>query len=572
MTVMPRTTVSEVLESLEDEFADFAGAFARGEYLLWLGSGISRDVVPGVPVLLVRVLEFLRVNADEADPACRFRKALDEVLEVGGVPNVTRASLDFTSPVDTWPEGPAIVERLMDRYSDVLDVQVDGESEDFLVWTGLNVTTTYGAPGLEPDVEHLCVAILMLEGAVRSAPTTNWDGLVEAAMGRLVPDPDEFLRVIVLPGDFRNSDRQAELVKFHGCAVRAAASEAEYRGQLIARKSQISGWTADPSNQLMKNYLEHLFASRPALIVGLSAQDANIHSMLHAATRSLERVWPTSPPAVVFAERQLHHHHKHVLHVTYDGSYGRHRDAISEEALLGAFAKPALVGLVLYTLADKLCALVGRVVELSLPDAELGTLHEDIKVLRDLLAESAGAGNLAFVNAMVAGADFVLSAFRSGQAPDPLHVQYRPISVTPIDRACRNGDFPAASLGRLAIVIAALSRGLRERRWTLAPGTATQPTEGVIRLTSGHRTSRVFVVGSARATSQLELDALVDPDDEEVLVLETEAVHSPATRSPRSHYGRTGKAGARHVNVEDLCGSVTTADELFEAFRLEGAL
>lgn len=44
------------------------------------------------------------------------------------------------------------------------------------------------------------------------------------------------------------------------------------------------------------------------------------------------------------------------------------------------------------------------------------------------------------------------------------------------------------------------------------------------------------------------------------------------TRSPRAHYGRTGTSGVRCIDLEELCGSVTTADELFEAFRLEGAL
>ncbi len=44
------------------------------------------------------------------------------------------------------------------------------------------------------------------------------------------------------------------------------------------------------------------------------------------------------------------------------------------------------------------------------------------------------------------------------------------------------------------------------------------------------------------------------------------------TRSPRPRYGRTGTSGVRCVDLEDLCGSVDTADELFEAFRLEGAL
>ena len=101
MTVLPRSTVVEVLACLEDEFAAFAEGFCRSDYLLWLGSGISRDVVPGLPVLLRQMLEFLRVNIDDADPSCRFRKALEEVLEVAGVSVPTRVSLWTSQPQST---------------------------------------------------------------------------------------------------------------------------------------------------------------------------------------------------------------------------------------------------------------------------------------------------------------------------------------------------------------------------------------------------------------------------------------------------------------------------------------
>lgn len=122
----------------------------------------------------------------------------------------------------------------------------------YLVWAGINVASTYGGPHLHPDVEHLCVAILMLEGVVRFVPTTNWDGLIEVALSRLAPQPDRLLRVVVLPEDFSSPERPAELVKFHGCAVRALTDEEHYRDRLIARESQISGWAAKPDNNLVE--------------------------------------------------------------------------------------------------------------------------------------------------------------------------------------------------------------------------------------------------------------------------------------------------------------------------------
>ncbi len=572
MTAAPRDSVPEVIASLEDEFAGFAAAFARGDYLLWLGSGISRDVVPGVYELLERMLDYLRAKVDLADPGCRFRGALDEVLDVAGVPDAARASIDLTMPVQMWPERSDILARLVDRYSDVLDVQVPGEPEDFLVWTGLGIPTTYGAPELLPDVEHLCVAILMLEGVVRSAPTTNWDGLVEAAMKQLVADADRVLRVIVQPADFRGPDRRAELLKFHGCAVRAAANEADYRPRLIARKSQISGWTTKPENQMMKNRLEHLFASRPALVIGLSAQDANIHVVLHQANQGLSRSWPESPPAVVLAERNLSHHHKHVLRVTYGASYAANVNEIASSAVLGAYAKPVLVGLVLYTLADKLAALAACTPGLAFTDAEFAHIKADINFLRDTVSQLAGTGTRPFLDAFLSQLTLVLSVFRSGEAPPLASMYYQPISAEPIESACHDPDFPTAAFGRLALAVSALGRGLRQGSWELSMGRPSAPEGGVIRLATRRQSSRVFIVRNARATSQLELDGLIDPDDDEVLVLLAEAPQPTTTRSPRGSYGRTGRTGARHVDLEEIFASVGTADELLDALKLEAAL
>jgi len=559
MTAAPRNSAVEVLACLEDEFAAFGEAFCRGEYLMWLGSGISRDVVPGVQLLLVRMLEFLRKKLDPADPTCRFRKAFNDVLEVGGVPAATRAGLDLTTSAESWPEIDDIVGRLVNHYSAVLNVQIQGEAADYLVWNGLDVPTTYGAPALEPDVEHFCVAILMLEGVVRSAPTTNWDGLVEAAMGALVGDADRFLRVVVAPDDFREPERQAELVKFHGCAVRAAADENEYRGRLIARMTQISGWTTKPENQLMKDHLAHLFASRSSFIVGLSAQDANIHTVLNEASQKLGRNWPASPPPVVFAEQTLHHHHTHVLQVTYGDSYAGNAGAIPQSALLGAFAKPALVALVLLTLTDKLCVLVDAV-GLVLPDAERGHLCDDLRGLRDLVASAADVDHRAFLAVMVPAMALVLSIFRTGRVPDASAVLYEPVSVAPVTRDVSASDpRVAARLGRLAVVLSLLGRGLIDSLWQLTVGTLVRPEDGVVRVATAHQTARVFMVSDARSLSQLEVDGVVDLDDDATIVIQAESTHAPSTRSPRAHYGRTGAAGARCVDLEELCTTITTS-------------
>ena len=159
----------------------------------------------------------------------------------------------------------------------------------------------------------------------------------------------------------------ADLVKFHGCAVKAAEDPHHYRHLLIARLTQISGWTADPEKRLMKERLEYLLTSQPALIIGLSAQDQNIQAMLHQARQNLARDWPElhrqRSCSLMWDSRS---HHTHTLEATYGSNYHRHKDDIDASALLGAYAKPVLLGLVLFALADKLCSLIPETSGLTL--------------------------------------------------------------------------------------------------------------------------------------------------------------------------------------------------------------
>jgi hypothetical protein len=54
-----------------------------------------------------------------------------------------------------------------------------------VLWNGVNITATFADQALEPDVEHICIAILILEGVASEIASANWDGLVEKAVERL---------------------------------------------------------------------------------------------------------------------------------------------------------------------------------------------------------------------------------------------------------------------------------------------------------------------------------------------------------------------------------------------------
>jgi hypothetical protein len=289
------------------------------------------------------------------------------------------------------------------------------------------------------------------------------------------------------------------------------------------------------------------------------------------AIQNLSRSWPANPPAVVFAEHNLRPHHRLVMKVIYgDDNFSANSSAIASSALLGAYAKPALLGLVLFTLVDKISALIGYIPELGLPGPDLERIRGDARGMRDVAGAKADLDNRTFVEALISVLTLALWIFQTGNIPDP--APYPAVSAAPIVESAGDPYFPRVALGRFALVLTLLGRGLVAGRWTLRAGSASKPADGILRVGKGSRTSKVFIVRDARVLSDLETAGIIDMADPEVVIAQAEAVRKPATRSPRARYGRSGKSGALLVDLEDMYTSVSSADELFEEFVLAGAL
>jgi hypothetical protein len=519
----------------------------------------------------------LRTNVDHANRGCPYLAALKEALVLAGLSQEEIDAIDLAVPVDSWADCDKIALRLTSRYAEVLDIPVSGQPADYLVWSGLDVPGTYGDPALEPDVEHLCIALLIMEGAVGSAVTANWDGLIERAFAALSNHPDAIIRVIVRGEDFRQSNRRAELIKFHGCAVRARDDEATYRALLIARQQQISGWTEQRENGVMRKHLELLYTDRPSLLIGLSVQDANMHTMIARSIEDLPRPWPHTPPAVVLAEEQLQPHHRHVLQMTYGSAeYEAHSAAINDSAVLGSYAKPTLLALLLWTLTDKLLAVLSRLPANSCwSEAQTERLRLDLRQVRDNVAAHAEPDHRAFLNRLIDMTLLTLGVFRTGRAPANGPANYEPLSDRPIRDALQNPDFPAAAFGHLAVAISLLGRGHAAGEWTLLPGTTAAAEKGVFRLAmppsaSTSREVRVFLVKDASAAITLTVDGLADENDTNTLIVLAEREPISVVRSPRPRYGRVGASGAGRVSIEDLYEAADSADDLYAAFKLAG--
>src|SRR5476649_1175586 len=88
-------TVQATLAMLDGAKREIADGVANDQYALWLGSGISRARMPDLRNLAKRVLLTLQARIDQADAACRYRKALTAVVALATPSDDEAAGIDF---------------------------------------------------------------------------------------------------------------------------------------------------------------------------------------------------------------------------------------------------------------------------------------------------------------------------------------------------------------------------------------------------------------------------------------------------------------------------------------------
>jgi hypothetical protein len=318
-------TVAETLALLDGPFDGLAKGVAEGRYAFWLGSGIPLKRVPGLVGLVVKTLEFLGAHVDPAlGEACPHRKALVKAVALARMSEDDAEQIDLTQPASSWPPLDQLLHALCERYSRLLGIRVEGKPRDYLLWEGVDVRTEYGACA-KPDCEHVAFAMLVLEGVAGDAPTPNWDGLIEVAIDELSSAVDSVAQVVVLKDEVPTPGRHVRVLKFHGCAVLARRDPARYRHALVAQRSQITEWPHDPETAAVQNELVSLATTKPTLMIGLSAQDANIQDIFAAAKAAMTWPWPSEVPAHVFSGEALGDDHANILRIVYGEAYARRR-------------------------------------------------------------------------------------------------------------------------------------------------------------------------------------------------------------------------------------------------------
>ena len=395
-----QVSIREVLAKYDAEFATMARAVENGEFALWVGSGISRNGL-SLGDLIERALDFLRVRSIRATTADVYTPAFEQALRLA---NVEPADLTgrFGTPLADWPERDAIISTLWNNYSRVLDIRIRDKPADFVLWQAIDIRVAFAHPD-PPAAEHLCIAILVLEGAVRTIASANWDGFIEAAVARLSAGAHGVLQVVVDPNHMRDAAVRARLLKFHGCIIYATQEPAAFRAYLTGSRTQITEWPDKPMFAAMCNALIDVATNQKTLVVGLSIQDNNLQTIFSRAKQVHPWPWPCAPqaPGHIFCEDVIKEGQIDVLKVVYGDAYNDNVDAIHASTHLRAWGEQVLLAFVLKLIADKL----KKLMELALNEAGKAPMTTDLAALlaglRDYIADLAVGDRTAFTYAAI---------------------------------------------------------------------------------------------------------------------------------------------------------------------------
>ena len=567
-------SVREVLAKFDTDFAPVAQAAENGEFALWVGSGISQQA-PNLGDLIERAFEFLRQKAIDPPTQAAFTLSLDEAVKLTGL-DPAKLQPQYTTPFASWAEKAQIVTALWDQYSDLLDIRIVGERGDYILWDAIDIRTVFAHPR-PPAATHLCIGILMMEGAVKTVASGNWDGFIEDAVARLSNGGPGILQVIVDPDHLREAPAQAKLLKFHGCVVYATKEPATFRKYLTGSRTQITEWPDKPEFAPMVNAMINVATNQKTMVLGLSIQDFNLQTIFSKAKQVHAWPWPCTPhaPGHVFCGDQITKGQSNVLKIVYGDAYDADAIAIQSAAHLRAWAEQVLIALVLKVLADKLVRLMNGVLVLSGLGSLLPALQTSLLALRDFVADLAEPDRTSFVNAAISFWSRMLSIFRSGALP--ANSQAYEVLSTYVPAAL-HGDANAisAGLGRLGLVLALLQNGKADGTWDFNLPVDTNVTFGVFTARANRidATDRpLFVVKSATEAIELQKvgafangNAVVIHGDE---TWQTLIGKKKSARKPTSAPGRKGRVETTHISLGAILSRVPDALALQQQFAAE---
>jgi hypothetical protein len=524
-------------------------------------------------------MEYLRVRALVPASEAEFMPALDEALQLA---NKSRAEVgaDLYVPFGQWTLREPIIEALWNNYSRVLDIRIPNKPSDFILWDAINIRGQFGHPP-PPAAAHLCIAMLVLEGAVRTIASANWDGFIEAAVERLSSNVPGILQVVVDPDQLRDPPGRATLLKFHGCIVHADQDEEKYRKFLTGSHTQIITWPVNPHFAAMRNAVRDAATNKKSLVLGLSIQDLNLQTVFTEATAINPWPWPCNPaaPGHVFCENEVKPGQRDILRVVYGDAYNDNMVEIHRASHMRAWGEQVLIALVLKTIVDKLTCLMDLTLSADGKVALGVPLSASLSSLRDIVADGATVDAIdesrtPAVNQGIALWSRLVSVFRSGTLQrDP--AAYEPISTSNTAMLAADQNAQASSLGHLAIILALLEHGRSSGQWSVAPPKSSELSAGVASLQAVRPSAPVrpvFLVKSAAEAIRLQLGGAYANDN--ALVIHSDdtwhrTMAMRSSRSPGGAPGRTGLVEPSHVSLGEILQSNVDINNLRTSFAAE---
>jgi hypothetical protein len=572
-------SVRQALAKFEAEFASMAKAVENGEFALWVGSGISRRA-PNLGNLIERAFDYIRERAIDPATAGAYLPALEEALRLAEI-DPANVETRYAQPLATWPQHAAIIARLWTKYSRVLDIRIAGTVPDFILWDAINIRQAFENPA-PPAAEHLCIAILILEGAIQTIASANWDGFIEAAVERLSNGVPGVIQVVVDPDQLRGPAGRARLLKFHGCIVHATREPLVFRRFLTGSYTQIMDWPEKAEFAAMCNAVVGLATAQKTLVLGLSIQDNNLQTLFARAKAVHAWPWPCAPaaPAHVFCEDRIQQGQRDVLRLSYGDAYNVDPAAVDEATLLRAWGEKVLIALVLKLLCDKLAGLMELGLTALGKRSIADVLEPLLKTLQDDIAELAvpapgDSDRTAFVNQAIALWSRMLSLFRSGALPVNADA-YQTLSNSTPNLIAADQNAQAMGLGRLGVALSLLQYGRAAGLWELRRSVSNDLTSGAMTARASRPDAKdrpLFVVKSATDAIALKSHGAF-VNDNAIVIHADDTWHQmvgggASARRVRAAPGRTGYVGDTHVSLGDLLARSGDAATLQREFVAE---
>jgi hypothetical protein len=282
--------------------------------------------------------------------------------------------------------------------------------------------------------------------------------------------------------------------------------------------------------------------------------------------------WPSDPPAHVFAGDDLGRDQVEILKFVYREDYEGNEAAIGQTALIRAYGSQLLTALVLHVATAKLRAFLVTCDAPGLDASDREALGDGIRSLRDLAATHADPDRLAFIRALIENQTRALTLFRSGKESASGTVPYQPISNQPADHIAIDTGLETSGMRELAAGVALIGREAVLSGWRIDLAQTAHGRRGALRVITSGSESAVFFAANPRAGVELESSGGTPVDSDDVVVLYSTGPVERLRRSPHGHFGRTGRSGARHVDMSTLLHEAEDLPDLERCFRQEAGL